>query len=116
MIHALTLAWICERGSRSRAEFERARFRNESALGLRGLRAKPSASGGLHSPVLVERIREALDKPERTEGVRKIAARFGVDSGTVQRISCPFAAQASPRHETQRCRVMNAGRFSKRLN
>jgi hypothetical protein len=24
MIHALTLAWICERGSRARAEFERA--------------------------------------------------------------------------------------------
>jgi hypothetical protein len=27
----------------------------------------------------------------RTEGVRKIAARFGVDPGTVQRISRPFA-------------------------
>jgi hypothetical protein len=26
-------------------------------------------------------------KPGRTEGVRKIAARFGVDPGTVQRIS-----------------------------
>jgi DNA-binding MarR family transcriptional regulator len=31
-----------------------------------------------------------LDKPERTEGVRKIAARFGVDPSTVQRISRPF--------------------------
>jgi hypothetical protein len=35
-------------------------------------------------------IREALNKPGRTEGVRKIAARFGVDPGTVQRISRPF--------------------------
>jgi hypothetical protein len=29
--------------------------------------------------------------PGRTEGVRKIAARFGVDPATVQRISRPFA-------------------------
>jgi hypothetical protein len=35
-------------------------------------------------------IREALNLPGRTEGVRKIAARFGVDPGTVQRISRPF--------------------------
>jgi hypothetical protein len=27
------------------------------------------------APALVEQIREALDKPGRTEGVRKIAAR-----------------------------------------
>jgi hypothetical protein len=36
------------------------------------------------------KIREALNKPGRTEGVRKIAARFGVDPSTVQRISRPF--------------------------
>ena len=36
------------------------------------------------------KIREALNKPRRTEGVRKIAARFGVDLSTVQRISRPF--------------------------
>jgi hypothetical protein len=35
-------------------------------------------------------IGAALDRPGRTEGVRKIAARFGVDPGTVQRISRPF--------------------------
>jgi hypothetical protein len=35
-------------------------------------------------------IRAALDKPGRTEGVRKIAARFGVNPKTVQRISRPF--------------------------
>ena len=38
--------------------------------------------------------RTAVDKtlkaPGRTEGVRKIAKRFGVDPGTVQRISRPF--------------------------
>jgi DNA invertase Pin-like site-specific DNA recombinase len=39
---------------------------------------------------LEKQIRAALDKPGRTEGVRKIAARFGVDPGTVQRISRPF--------------------------
>ena len=43
------------------------------------------------APALVSRIREALNKPGRTEGVRKIAVRFGVDPGTVQRISRPFA-------------------------
>jgi DNA invertase Pin-like site-specific DNA recombinase len=36
------------------------------------------------------RIREALNKPGCTEGVRKIAERFGVAVGTVQRISRPF--------------------------
>jgi hypothetical protein len=32
----------------------------------------------------------ALKAPGRTDGVRKIAARFGVDPSTVQRISRPF--------------------------
>ena len=41
-------------------------------------------------PALEQQIREALNKPGRTEGVRKIAARFGVDPSTVQRISRPF--------------------------
>jgi hypothetical protein len=44
------------------------------------------------APALVKRIREALNKPGRTEGVRRIAARFGVDPSTVQRISRPFEA------------------------
>jgi hypothetical protein len=42
------------------------------------------------APELENRIREALNKPGRTEGVRKIAERFGVNPGTVQRISRPF--------------------------
>jgi DNA-binding MarR family transcriptional regulator len=40
-------------------------------------------------------IRAALNKPGRTEGVRKIAARFGVDPGTVQRISRPFESESA---------------------
>src|SRR5262249_44955719 len=39
-------------------------------------------------------ILAALNKPGRTEGVRKIAARFDVDPSTVQRISRPFDASA----------------------
>jgi DNA-binding MarR family transcriptional regulator len=35
-------------------------------------------------------ILAALKAPGGTEGVRKIAKRFGVDPGTVQRISRPF--------------------------
>jgi hypothetical protein len=38
-----------------------------------------------------QRIREALATPGRP-GVRKIAARFGVNPETVQRISRPFVA------------------------
>ena len=43
------------------------------------------------APELKKAIREALNKPGRTEGVRKIVERFGVNPGTVQRISRPFA-------------------------
>jgi hypothetical protein len=44
---------------------------------------------------LEDAIRKALNKPGRTEGVRKIAERFGVNPGTVQRISRPFEASAA---------------------
>jgi hypothetical protein len=44
------------------------------------------------------RIRAALNRPGRTEGVRKIAERFGVNPGTVQKISRPFEG-AFPPHE-----------------
>jgi hypothetical protein len=36
-----------------------------------------------------------LNAPGRTEGVRKIAACFGVDPGTVQRISRRFASEGA---------------------
>jgi len=42
------------------------------------------------STELEARILAALKAPGRAEGVRKIAQRFGVDPGTVQRISRPF--------------------------
>jgi hypothetical protein len=42
------------------------------------------------APELEKRILAALRAPNRTEGVRKIAARFRVDPSTVQRISRPF--------------------------
>jgi DNA invertase Pin-like site-specific DNA recombinase len=41
------------------------------------------------TPALEKRILEALATPGRP-GVRKIAARFGVNPSTVQRISRPF--------------------------
>jgi hypothetical protein len=41
------------------------------------------------APTLEKRIREALATPGRP-GVRVIAKQFGVDPGTVQRISRPF--------------------------
>jgi len=59
------------------AEFERAMIQERVRAGL----ARAKSEG--------KRL-EALNKPGRTEGVRKIAARFGVDPGTVQRISRPF--------------------------
>jgi DNA invertase Pin-like site-specific DNA recombinase len=59
-----------------------------------GLRRAPSEGKRLGRPpippTLKERMLAALNKPQRTEGVRKIAARFGVDPSTVQRISRPF--------------------------
>jgi hypothetical protein len=50
----------------------------------RGQTARPTPDD------LENAIRAALNKPGRTEGVRKIAARFGVDPSTVQRISRSF--------------------------
>ena len=44
------------------------------------------------APSLYRATLAALKAPGRTEGVRKIANRFGVDPGTVQRISRPFVA------------------------
>jgi hypothetical protein len=51
---------------------------------------RENASGGPPiAPALEKRIGEALETPGRP-GVRVIAKRFGVDPGTVQRISRPF--------------------------
>jgi DNA invertase Pin-like site-specific DNA recombinase len=66
------------------AEFERAMIQERVRAGL--ARAK-SEGKRLGRPR--ERIRKALATPGRP-GVRKIAEQFGVDPGTVQRISRPF--------------------------
>jgi hypothetical protein len=74
------------------AEFERSIIAERVRAGVARARAEGKRLG--RPPIAAElekQIRVALDKPGRTEGVRKIAARFGVDPGTVQRISRPFA-------------------------
>ena len=73
------------------AEFERSIIAERVRSGIKRVRSEGKRWGRPPiAPVLEKRIREALNKPGRTEGVRKIAARFGVDPSTVQRISRPF--------------------------
>jgi DNA invertase Pin-like site-specific DNA recombinase len=74
------------------AEFERSMIQERVRAGLARARSEGKRLG--RPPELEQRIRDALNSPQRTEGVRKIAARFGVDPGTVQRISRPFDASA----------------------
>jgi DNA invertase Pin-like site-specific DNA recombinase len=73
------------------AEFERAMIQERVRAGLARARSEGKELGRPPiAPELEEQIREALNEPGRTEGVRKIAERFGVAVGTVQRISRPF--------------------------
>jgi DNA invertase Pin-like site-specific DNA recombinase len=73
------------------AEFERAMIQERVRAGLARARSESKRLGRPPIAAQLERaIREALRQPGRTEGVRKIAERFGVNPGTVQRISCPF--------------------------
>ena len=67
------------------AEFERSIIQERVRAGLRRAKAEGKQLGELEARILA-----ALKAPGRTEGVRKIAQRFGVDPGTVQRISRPF--------------------------
>jgi DNA invertase Pin-like site-specific DNA recombinase len=74
------------------AEFERSMIQERVRAGL--ARAKSEGKRLGRPPIstdLENSIRAALRAPGRKEGVRKIAARFGVDPGTVQRISRPSA-------------------------
>jgi DNA invertase Pin-like site-specific DNA recombinase len=76
------------------AEFERAMIQERVRAGLARAKGEGKRLGRPPiDPVLEKRIREALAAPGRP-GVRKIAARFGVNPGTVQRISRPFEASA----------------------
>ena len=79
------------KGKPTPAEFERAMIQERVRAGLARAKSEGKRLGRPPiAPDLEQQIREALDKRGRTEGVRKIAARFGVDPGTVQRISRPF--------------------------
>jgi DNA invertase Pin-like site-specific DNA recombinase len=72
------------------AEFERAMIAERVRAGLARARSEGKRLGRPPiDPALEKRIREALATPRRP-GVRVIAKRFGVDPGTVQRISRPF--------------------------
>jgi DNA invertase Pin-like site-specific DNA recombinase len=65
------------------AEFERAMIQERVRAGL--ARAKSEGKKLGRPPIaseLEDAIRKALNKPGRTEGVRKIAERFGVNPGT----------------------------------
>jgi DNA invertase Pin-like site-specific DNA recombinase len=72
------------------AEFERSIIQERVRAGLRRAKAEGKMLGRPRiAPDLEARILAALKAPERTEGVRKIAARFGISAKTVQRISRP---------------------------
>jgi len=78
------------------AEFERAMIQERVRAGLRRAKDEGKRLGRPRiAPDLEKRILAALRVPNRTEGVRKIAARFGVDPSTVQRISRPFDVAAA---------------------
>jgi DNA invertase Pin-like site-specific DNA recombinase len=73
------------------AEFERSMIQERVRAGLRRAKDEGKQLGRPRiAAELEKRILAALKAPDRTEGVRKIAARFGVDPSTVQRISRPF--------------------------
>ena len=59
-------------------------------------KTRASSSDGPRMPDTEERILAALKARKETgDSVRKIAARFGVDPSTVQRISRPFESAAA---------------------
>ena len=77
------------------AEFERAMIQERVRAGLARARGEGKRLGRPPiAPELEERIRKALTTPGRP-GVRKIAERFGVNPGTVQRIARPFEVGAT---------------------
>jgi DNA invertase Pin-like site-specific DNA recombinase len=77
------------------AEFERAMIQERVRAGLARARSEGKRLGRPRIALeLEERIKKALATPGRP-GVRKIAKQFGVDPGTVQRISRPFEARVA---------------------
>ena len=77
------------------AEFERAIVQERVRAGLKRAKSEGKRLGRPRiAPELEQRIKKALATPGRP-GVRVIAKQFGVDPGTVQRISRPFECGAS---------------------
>jgi DNA invertase Pin-like site-specific DNA recombinase len=73
------------------AEFERSMIQERVRAGLRRAKAEGKQLGRPRiAPELEAQILAALNAPSRIEGIRKIAKRFSVDPGTMQRISRPF--------------------------
>jgi hypothetical protein len=87
------------------AEFERSIIQERIRAGMARARSEGKHLGRPRiEPKLEERIRAAVDKLGRTEGVRKIAARFGVAASTVQNLTRPFApAGASAASKNKDC-------------
>jgi DNA invertase Pin-like site-specific DNA recombinase len=76
------------------AEFERSIIQERVRAGLQRAKREGKRLGRPPiAPKLKERIREALAAPGRTEGVRKIAERMGVNASTVQAISMELAGR-----------------------
>lgn len=77
------------------AEFERSIIQERVRAGLARARSEGKRLGRPSiAPELEVKIKAALAKPGRP-GVRKIAAQFGVDPGTVQRISRPLGVSVA---------------------
>jgi DNA invertase Pin-like site-specific DNA recombinase len=79
------------------AEFERSIIQERVRAGLRRAKEEGKQLGRPRIASEMEgRILAALKARKETgDSVRKIAARFGVDPSTVQRISRPFAESAA---------------------
>jgi len=78
------------------AEFERSMIKERVRVGLRRAKDEGKRLGRPRIALELEkRILTALRAPNRKEGVRKIAERFGVNPSTVQRISRPFDVAAA---------------------
>jgi DNA invertase Pin-like site-specific DNA recombinase len=79
------------------AEFERSMIQERVRAGLRRAKEEGKRLGRPRIPAELEkRILEALKARKATgDSVRKIAARFGLDPSTVQRISGPFGVSAT---------------------
>jgi DNA invertase Pin-like site-specific DNA recombinase len=79
------------------AEFERSMIQERVRAGLRRAKEEGKRLGRPRiAPEIEERILEALRARKETgDSVRKIAARFGFDPSTVQRISSPLGVSVA---------------------